>query len=57
MWLSGKGDYVSQDTVYADYFNFLLGGNMPNIPQRHCEDEEYLNVFGIVDFIETRKAK
>lgn len=57
MWLSGKGDYVSQDIVYADYFNFLLGGNMPNIPQRHCEDEEYLNVFGIVDFIETRKAK
>lgn len=57
MGLSGKGDYVSQDIVYADYFNFLFVCNMSYIPQRHCEDEEHLNVFGGADFTEARKAK
>lgn len=57
MGLSGKGDYVSQDIVYADYFNFLFVCNMSYIPQRHCEDEEHLNVFGDTDFTEARKAK
>lgn len=57
MGFSRKGGYVSQDIVYADYFNFLFVCNTSYIPQRHCEDKEHWNVFGIADFIETRKAK
>lgn len=56
MGLSGRGDYVSHHTVYADDFKFcvwtvfildlfLLVHKVPYISQWHCEGEEHLNAF------------